>query len=81
MNFERHDRIKHVTTGRSYMVLAGPVHGVRIEATGNPGYLYQEYWVDGAACIWACDAEEMEDGRFDLDRKTTHGAHGRFPED
>lgn len=80
MKFERHDRVKHLKTGRSYMVLACPSHGVRIEATGKPGYLYQEFWTADGACIWARDAEEMEDGRFELERKTTHGAHGRFPD-
>jgi hypothetical protein len=87
MKFDRHDRVKHVRTGRSYMVLACPAHGVRLESTGEPGYLYQEFWTaDGAhirarsASIWARSASEMEDGRFVLEFRSAHGAHGRFPE-
>ncbi len=76
--FKRHDLVRHGKNGTVYVILATPEHGVRIEATGLLGYLYQEFDTSAGCSIWARDAVEMQDGRFVLEGNVPKGADGRF---
>ncbi len=77
MQFRRGDKVKH-RNGGEYMVILTPVDGVKIAATGEPAYLYQNFWLHDDPTFWVRSQEKMEE-RFELVAHTTAGAGGRLP--
>lgn len=62
LQFQTHQFVKHVKTGKVYKILYCPSDGARLEAGNVPAYIYKGHKYD----IWARAADEMEDGRFVL---------------
>ena len=69
--FQRHDSVIHVKTGHVYMILLSPCSGLRLEASGEPAYLYQRFGECEDRSLWVRSAIEMEDGRFEFKHRST----------
>lgn len=70
--FKRHDLVEHLKTGFLYIIVLGPEEGIVLEATNEPAYVYKSLFYKSA--LWVRSAKEMQDGRFVLRERTTHGA-------
>lgn len=73
--FRRHDRIRSRITGKSYMVVYDPTHGIIQQ---GPVYLLHEFWSPKNEGLFILPAHEVESGDFDIEVTTTHGAAGRI---
>lgn len=62
MPFHPHDVVRHLKTQTDYTIVNTPACGVRIEATGEPAYMYRSA---ETLTMWVRAATEMEDGRFE----------------
>ena len=59
--FERHQKIRHVKTGKVYVILTTPIEGSYLEYCNETYYTY----VGGIPrTMWLRRTSEMEDGRF-----------------
>ena len=57
------DKLKHVTSGDNYVIVAYPNDNRLLESTGDRFY---EYRANGGDIVWHRAEREMEDGRFIL---------------
>lgn len=65
--FSEGDTVKHCKTGHLYVILLDRSAKVVIENNGKPAYAYRRKGGrPGSSAMWIRDADEMEDGRFEL---------------
>ena len=65
--FLKKDEVRHIKSEGIYVIQATPDDGIRVESTGEPGYVYSSITQEEGKrpVLWVRGQTEMEDGRFE----------------